>query len=410
MKRLIIFTLLILFFTGCENQTEQGEQPIEMVVNEGLDFAAEQYKGMLKAIPEATQNPRTVENDSIKTIKIRDWTSGFFPGSLWYLYEYTGDESLKDAAISRTLPLEDNKNNVRTHDLGFMLYNSFGNAFRLTGEENYKDILLTGANSLATRFHPKVGCIRSWDHGDWQFPVIIDNMMNLEYLFWAAAAGGDQRFVDISLSHADTTIIHHYRDDYSTWHVVDYDTITGEPIAKTTHQGAADESAWARGQAWGFYGYTMMYRETKDEKYLTQAEKIADFLLTHPNLPDDYVPYWDFNAPNIPEEERDASAGAIMASALLELSQYNSGEDSTRYLNAAEKIIRSLSSDDYRAELGENNHFILMHSVGSKPHDSEIDVPLNYADYYYIESLLRMKDLLDDGKIQRIKSTSELLM
>ena len=410
MKNLILIILMFMIFSACETQTEQSEKPIEEVVSEGLEFSVEQYKGMLTAIPEDTQNPRTVVNDTIKTIRIRDWTSGFFPGSLWYLYEHTGDESMKEAAVARTMPLEDNKNNVRTHDLGFMLYNSFGNAYRLTGNETYKEILLTGANSLATRFHPNVGCIRSWDHGDWQFPVIIDNMMNLEYLFWATAAGGDQRYVDISYSHADTTILQHYRDDYSTWHVVDYDTITGEPIAKKTHQGAADESAWARGQAWGFYGYTMMYRETKDDKYLKQAQKIADFLLTHPNLPEDLVPYWDFDAPEIPNEERDASAGAIMASALLELSQYTSGEDSTQYVNSAEKIIRSLSSEDYRAELGENNHFILMHSVGSKPHGSEIDVPLNYADYYYIESLLRMKDLLDDGQIQRIKPTSELVM
>lgn len=410
MKNLFVLSLALLLFAACEKPAEQSEQPVEEVVNEGLEFAVNQYKGMLQAIPDPTQNPRTVVNDTIKTIKIRDWTSGFFSGSLWYLYEYSGDESLKEAAIARTATLEDNKSNVRTHDLGFMLYNSFGNAYRLTGDEKYKDILLEGAGSLASRFHPNVGCIRSWDHGDWQFPVIIDNMMNLEFLFWATAAGGDQRFVDISLSHADTTIIHHYRDDYSTWHVIDYDTITGEPIAKVTHQGAADESAWARGQAWGFYGYTMMYRETKDQKYLDQAKNIAGFLLNHPNLPDDYVPYWDFNAPNIPNEERDASAGAIMASALLELSQYTSGEDSSQYVSAAEKIIRSLSSEDYLAKLGENNHFILMHSVGSKPHDSEIDVPLNYADYYYIESLLRMKDLLDDGMIQRIKSSEELVM
>jgi rhamnogalacturonyl hydrolase YesR len=409
LKNLFVILFALFFFTACENQTQQAEKPIEEVVNEGLDFAVAQYKGMLKAIPEATQNPRTVMNDTIKTIKTSDWTGGFFPGSLWFLYEYTGDEALKKAAIARTAPLEAEKTNTRTHDLGFMLYNSFGNAYRLTEEEKYMEILLKGANSLATRFHPNVGCIRSWDHGDWQFPVIIDNMMNLEFLFWATDASGNQRYVDIALSHADTTLIHHYRDDYSTWHVVDYDTTTGEPIAKMTHQGAADESAWARGQAWGFYGYTMMYRETKDEKYLTHAKKVADFLLTHPNLPDDFVPYWDFNAPNIPNEERDASAGAIMASALLELSQYTSGEDSSQYVNAAEKIIRSLSSEDYRAALGENNNFILMHSVGSKPHGSEIDVPLNYADYYYIESLLRMKDLLDDGQIARIKPSNELL-
>ncbi len=407
-KNFVLIITLFLFY-ACATQQEQTEQPIAEVVEEGLEFAVEQYQGMLKALPDSTQNPRTIKNDTIRTIKIRDWTSGFFPGSLWYLYEYTGDESLKKAAMARTAPLEDNKNNVKTHDLGFMLYNSFGNAYRITGDESYKEILLQGAKSLTSRFHPNVGCIRSWDHGDWQFPVIIDNMMNLEYLFWATAAGGDQRYTEVSLSHADTTILHHYRDDYSTWHVVDYDTITGEPIAKMTHQGFADESSWARGQAWGFYGFTMMFRETKDLKYLTHAQNIASFLLDHPNLPEDYVPYWDFDAPNIPEEERDASAGAIMASALLELSQYTAGEDSSKYVNAAEKIIRSLSSEEYRASLGENKNFILMHSVGSKPHGGEIDAPLNYADYYYIESLLRMKELLEVGEIERIQSTSDLV-
>jgi len=409
MKNIILIASLLLFYACTTMQQEQAEQPIGEVVEEGLDFAVEQYKGMLEALPDSTQNPRTIRNDTIKTIKTRDWTSGFFPGSLWYLYEYTQDPKMKEAAVARTAPLEIEKNNVRTHDLGFMLYNSFGNAYRLTGNEAYREILLTGAVSLTSRFHPNVGCIRSWDHGDWQFPVIIDNMMNLEFLFWATAAGGDQRYTEVCLSHADTTILHHYRDDFSTWHVVDYDTITGEPIAKMTHQGYADESSWARGQAWGFYGYTMTYRETQDPKYLAHAQNIAAFLLDHPNLPEDYVPYWDFDAPNRPEEERDASAGAIMASALLELSQYTAGKDSSRYVNAAEKIIRSLSSDDYRAPLGENKNFILMHSVGSKPHDSEIDVPLNYADYYYIESLLRMKDLLNDGIIERIKPTSELV-
>jgi rhamnogalacturonyl hydrolase YesR len=274
--------------------------------------------------------------------------------------------------------------------MGFKMFSSYGNGYRLTGNEKYKEILLQSAKTLITRFNPKVGCIRSWDHSkdSWQYPVIIDNIMNLELLFWAAKESGDSTFYKIAITHANTTMKNHFRSDYSTWHVVNYDTLTGNVISRETHQGYADSSCWSRGEAWALYGYTMCYRETKSPGYLNQAKNIAAYILKNKNLPEDMIPYWDYNAPNIPDEQRDASAASIMSSAFFELSSYAGAEKET-YIEAAIHILKTLSSKNYLAELGKNENFILMHSVGSKPADSEVDVPLIYADYYFIEANLR---------------------
>ena len=362
-----------------------------------LDKAKEQLSLSLESYKDPLAFPRSTKADgSFHGTGSSNWTSGFYPGNLWYMYEYTGDKKWEAAARRWTAGLEKEKLNTRTHDLGFMLFCSFGNGYRLTNDPAYKDILLQGARSLCTRFNEKTGCIRSWDHGKWQFPVIIDNMMNLELLFWATRVSGDSSFYKIAVTHANTTLKNHFRADNSSYHVVDYDTLTGNVLARVTHQGYADESAWARGQAWGLYGYTVMYRETKDKKYLEQAVKIADFYLNHKNLPADKIPYWDFNAPGIPNEERDASAGAIAASALLELGGYT--KNGKAYIAAAEQMLSSLSSPAYLAKPGSNNYFVLMHSVGHKPAKSEIDVPLVYADYYYIEGLLRYDQMKTKAK------------
>jgi len=341
--------------------------------------------------------PRTIDTTgALVTAKSSWWTSGFFPGSLWYLYEYTKDDKYKAFASEMTARIEKEKYNKGTHDLGFMLFCSFGHGLRLTGAEAYNEVLLTGAKSLSTRFRPDIGCIQSWNSSKkWQYPVIIDNMMNLEFLMWAFKKSGDSSFYKICVTHSDTTIKNHYRPDYSSYHVVSYDTVTGKVEKKQTHQGAADESAWARGQVWGLYGFTVMYRETRLERYLTQAENIAGFLINHPNLPADKIPYWDFNAPGIPNALRDASAGSIMASALIELSQYTDSSSSKKYLEIAETQIRALASPEYLAKPGENGFFILKHGVGHLPGKSEIDVPLTYGDYYFIEALLRYRDLLN---------------
>lgn len=370
----------------------RSQAPID--VKQAFAFAAQQYDGMLKAHPDTTKFPQSTNPDgSPRDMKSSWWCSGFFGGSLWYIYEQTQDPKWREAANKWTMAVAKEQYNTGTHDLGFMLYCPFGNGYRLTKNPAYPPILLTGAKSLSTRFDPKVGLIKSWNKfKEYDYPVIIDNMMNLEFLFWASKTSGNQQFRNIALTHADNTLKNHFRPDGSSVHVVCYNP-DGTVAAKKTAQGAADNSAWARGQAWGLYGYTVMYRETKDKKYLDQARKIADFYLNHPNLPADKIPYWDFNAlgvdsPGIPNEERDASAGAIAASALLELSTYG-GPSARTYRQAAEQMLQSLSGPTYRATVGENNHFLLKHSVGNKPGKSEIDVPLVYADYYYLEALLR---------------------
>jgi hypothetical protein len=363
-----------------------------------FSYAEKQMQLMLKEIPNAKNNggnwvsPRTLDSTQLKLVSSNDWTSGFFPGELWMLYGHTGKKQWREEAEKFTANIEKEKFNGGTHDLGFMIYCSFGTGYKLTKDEHYKDVIIQTAKTLSKRFNPKVGCIRSWDHNNdkWDYPVIIDNMMNLELLFAATKLTGDSSFYKIAVSHANTTMKNHFRSDYSSYHVVDYDTATGQVRKKNTAQGYADESAWARGQAWGLYGYTMCYRETRNKAYLSQAEHIAAFILNHPNLPEDLVPYWDFNAPNIPNEPKDASAAAITASALYELSLYSKNGNS--YRKSADKILKSLANG-YRATIGQAKGFILLHSIGSKPANSEVDVPLIYADYYYLEALLRSKKL-----------------
>jgi rhamnogalacturonyl hydrolase YesR len=336
-------------------------------------------------------SPRTLSPEGkLILVPSKDWTSGFFPGVLWFLFELTGDKKWESQARMYTANIEKEKLNGKTHDMGFKIYCSFGTGYRLTNDPKYKEVIIESAKTLSKRFNPKVGCIRSWDHNKdkWDFPVIIDNMMNLELLFAATKLTGDSSFYKIAVSHANTTMKNHFRPDFSSYHVIDYDTLTGKVLHRNTHQGFSDESSWARGQAWALYGYTMCYRETRDPKYLQQAENIASFILNHPNMPKDMVPYWDFNAPKIPDEPRDASAAAIIASALSELSTYS--KNGSSYRKSADKLIESLTKN-YRSPIGENKGFILIHSTGSKPMNSEVDVPLTYADYYYLEALIRSK-------------------
>jgi hypothetical protein len=394
MKNSLITTLTIwaMVLVSCNKP-----KPMEKVIDDALNFSVKQYTLMADVMKDKPDLlPRTADTTGkLVTAKSNWWTSGFFPGSLWYLYQYSKDEKIKDYATMMTARIKKEKDNKGTHDLGFMLYCSFGNGLRITNNDSYNDILLAGAKSLITRFRPKIGCIQSWNsRKGWQCPVIIDNMMNLEFLMWAFKKSGDSTYYKICVSHSDTTIKNHFRADFSSYHVVSYDTITGKVEKKQTSQGAADESAWARGQVWGLYGYTVMYRETKLERYLNQAIHIADFMINHPNMPEDKIPYWDFNAPGIPNAKRDASAGAVMASALIELSGYVQPEMGKKYLAIAEIQLRSLASPAYLAKMGTNGNFILLHSVGSIPGKSEIDVPLTYADYYFIEALLRYKKLI----------------
>lgn len=367
-------------------------------VKKAFQQAAAQTKLMLHEVEKAADpakpeliSPRTLNNEKLKLVASRDWTSGFFPGVLWYLDEYYKTDEWKTAARKFTTFIEKEKTNGTTHDMGFKVFCSVGNAFRLTGNAHDKAVIVEAAKTLATRFNPKTGVILSWDHSrdKWVNPVIIDNMMNLELLFEATKLTGDSTFYKIAVSHANTTIKNHFRDDFSSYHVIDYDPNTGAVLKKNTHQGYRHESAWARGQAWGLYGYTMCYRYTKNPIYLKQAEQIAKFIFDHPNMPKDLVPYWDFNAPQIPNEPRDASAAAVMASGLYELSMYS--ENHNNYYQKANQILKSLSTV-YVAPIGTAKGFVLLHSTGSKPSNTEVDEPLSYADYYYLEALLRYKN------------------
>lgn len=394
-KRLLVLSVIATILFSCSQTPKQ--EPLEKVLDKALEFA-EQQSLLMAAAHEGEKGilPKSFENGEMKTSNSGWWCSGFFPGVLWYLYENDkNNEQVLKYAKEYTGRVEKEKNNKSTHDLGFMLYCSFGNGWRLTKDEAYKDVLLTGANALSSRYDSNIGLIRSWDFGKWQYPVIIDNMMNLEFLLWAAKESKDENFRKICIDHADKTMQNHYRDDYSCFHVVSYDTIQGSVEMKQNHQGYSDESSWARGQAWGLYGYTVMYRETQNKIYLEQAINIGDFMLNHPNMPKDYIPYWDFDAANIPNELRDASAAAIMASALIELSQYVDKALAKKYLEVSETQIRTLASPAYTANLGENGNFILKHSVGSLAHKVEVDVPLTYTDYYYVEALVRFKKLLN---------------
>lgn len=384
MKFLLSIAILITI-AACTSKPQQADN-LNTYIESKTIAAAELYKDNIK-------NPRSINEDGkIHMVKSSDWTSGFFPGCLWYAYELSNNEELKNASIAYTLRVEDQKYNGGTHDMGFKVYCSFGNAYRLTGDSTYRDVLIQSAETLITRFNPSVGCLRSWDHNKdkWDYPVIIDNMMNLELLMWAFKETNDSIYYNISVSHANVTLKNHFREDYSTYHVIGYNPTTGAVEQRNTHQGLSHESSWSRGQAWGLYGFTMMYRETGIKEYLEQAKKIEAFIFNHPNLPEDLIPYWDFDATNIPNEPRDASAAAVISSALFELASFcpTNAED---YRHKATKIIASLSSDEYLAKPDATHSFLLEHSTGSLPHNSEIDVPIIYADYYFLEALLRMK-------------------
>lgn len=390
-RSILLFSFIM--FSGCA-MGQSGKDEMSQLIAESFDYAAKQYQYMMTRIPKG-MTPQSYKEKEDKFISedIQWWCSGYYPGSLWYIYEQTGNEEIKKEAERMLELIKPNKDNTDNHDLGFMMFCSFGNGYRLTGKQEYKDVIFKTAASIATWYRPSIKAIQSWKKSQfWNCPVIIDNMMGLELLNWVTSRGGDKKYKDISINHANTTIRSHIRKNYSSFHVVDYDLNTGKIIRKATWQGAADCSAWARGQSWGLYGFTMMYRFTHDKKYLNLARNLAKFLLNHPNLPEDKIPFWDYDAPKIPFTVRDASAASIMVSALLELGQYTRKEEAEEYLSVARKILKNLCSEQYRAQLGENGGFLLKHSTGAYVSGSEIDVPLIYADYYFLEALKRYKE------------------
>jgi unsaturated chondroitin disaccharide hydrolase len=394
MNRIVVLLLFCLSMVNAQPKTT--DKTLLKLIDNRLAFAVKQQKAMaVSLLNRPGKFPRTLDNEGkLRVCDTTWWTCGFFPGTLWYLYEYAKDEQVKKYAQQFSARLEGVQYATNTHDIGFVVYCSFGNGYRLTGTPEYKTKIETAARSLATRFNPAVGCIKSWDFWPGFYPVIIDNMMNLELLFEASKLTGDPKYKEIAVAHADTTLKNHFRSDASCFHVVNYHSQTGAIVQKRTRQGYADASAWARGQAWALYGYTLCYRETKNPVYLQQAQKIAAFILHHPRLPKDKIPYWDFDDPKIPDTYRDVSAGAVICSALIELSRYVFPKESREYLSVAKTQLLALSSPHYLAKYGTNGNFLLLHSVGSLPDNSEVDVPLSYADYYYVEALLRYRKLL----------------
>lgn len=383
MKR---FLLVLIVALGAITPKIEAKESMASLMTRVINVAVEHCKNMDKAL-EPGRSPRYYGDGKFVDKSIEWWCSGFYPGTMWYLYECTGDEQMLALAKKHTEQLESLQWYDKNHDIGFQIFCSYGNGYRLTGNKAYEKVVHNAAATLITRYNPTVQSIRSWDSKKWKYAVIVDNMMNLEMLMWSADRQKKQALRSVAITHANTTMRNHFRDDFSSYHLLDYDPETGEVLRRQTVQGYADESRWARGQAWGLYGFTMMYRFTKDTAYLSQAKGIADMIISY--LPKDGIPYWDFNAPDIPKAPRDASAGAIIASALIELSQFLPESQSAEYLAVAERQLRTLSSKKYLAPAGTNGNFILRHSVGHLPGNSEVDVALTYADYYFIEALTR---------------------
>jgi unsaturated chondroitin disaccharide hydrolase len=392
--KFVLLSFFILMNTISFSQSTTRDRKMSQLITENYALANSQYLYMMKQVP-SDRMPQSFDEKTNKLLsrEITWWCTGFYPGTLLFIYEQTKDENIKSEALRTLKVIEPNQTYTENHDLGFMMYNSFGNAYRLFKDEKYKQIIFRSAESLSTRYRPNMKSIQSWNKNQYfNCPVIIDNLMNLEMMNWVSQNGGDAKYQQIAITHTNTSMKEFYRPDYSSFHVVDFDEKTGKVLKKTTHQGAANTSAWSRGQAWGLYGFITMYRGTKNMVYLTHAKNIAKFYLNHPNLPADKIPYWDFDAGQQPLAKRDASAAAITASALMELAQYAKGAEKENYINSAVTMMESLSNDTYRAKPGENGGFILKHSVGALPLNSEVDVPLIYADYYFLEALKRYKD------------------
>lgn len=383
--------------------------PVEekLDVYESLAYCDRQVRRSLQELKkdscDYTMLPRNILSGqsswNCRKVGKEEWTGGFWPGILWYDYEFTGNDSIRLEAENYTSSLKFlSEIPAYDHDLGFLVFCSYGNGCRLTRNQEYKKVILAVADSLAMLYNPTVGTILSWPRNVEMFGghnTIMDNMINLEMLFWAAKNGGNRALYDIAVSHADKTMQYQFRSDYSSYHVAVYDTLTGDCIKQCTHQGYSNDSMWARGQAWAIYGFTMVYRETKDPKYLEFVQNVTDVYLN--KLPEDYIPYWDFDAPDIPNAPRDASSACVVASALLELSEYCETGTAERYRKAAEKMLVSLASSAYCS--GSQSTSFLLHSTGHWPNKSEIDASIVYADYYYIEALLRLKRMYEGKNV-----------
>jgi rhamnogalacturonyl hydrolase YesR len=397
-KNSFLFVLVIGFailFSNCKpnsKKTNNKSNSVDSLLNS-------RYQKLLDYPVDSIAFPRSyqIETNKVKKVPSKDWTSGFYAGNLWQLYEITNNVKFKNLAKKWTAFIEKEKFNNRTHDMGFKVFCSFGQGLKHEENKQYEDIILKSAKTLITRFDATVGSIRSWDFNKdkWMFPVIIDNMMNLELLFEATKTSKDSIYHKIAVQHANTTLKNHFRPNNSTWHVLDYNPENGDVRMRVTHQGIHDNSSWARGQGWAIYGFTMAYRYTKNQKYLDQAKATTAFFTKHKNMPEDGIPYWDFDAPNIPNEPKDVSAAVIVASALIELYGFTNDKS---YLDYSKKVLNNLQSKDYILDSKVDAPFILNHSSGDWSKRSEMDEPIVYGDYYFLEALIRLKKLSANNK------------
>jgi hypothetical protein len=400
MRRLLLIAALAAVACGARTPREETFPQLRERVSALAQVQAEYMDSLLTAEMAGRAStgwrcPRTFQGDTLVTSDIGWWCSGFYPGVLWQIFEETEDPRFMRLAVRHTLPLAGLLDRETDHDIGFQLMSSFGKmALDLPSdgpaglsecnekERSPKDVLAQGAETLAARFIPEAGVLRSWNGSRWNIPVIIDNMMNLDLLM----VYGDR---EVAEKHALTTAANHFREDGTTWHLVDY-ADDGSILGKQTVQGYADDSAWARGQAWALYGYAQMAQREREagnealsQQFYGIAAKLEGWML--PRLPEDGVPYWDFSQNDL----RDASAGAILACGFLRMWNLRGCPADDPAFAMAERILRTLASPEYLAEPGTNGGFLLKHSVGSLPGHSEVDVPLTYADYYFLEALMQ---------------------
>lgn len=403
---LLFVTAVVVWIIGCNSEKRAVDARAD------LDYCHSRVMlalGDLTGTPDSSSYslmPRNIApGDSLWTLRpavAEEWCSGFWPGILWLDYEATADSVVLQAARRYTdamLPIIDQP--VYDHDLGFLMFCSCGNAYRITRDEKYKDAILRTADSLATLFNPAVGTMLSWPRNVEMFGghnTIMDNMINLETLLWAADNGGSAALRDMAIAHARTTMKYHFREDGTCYHVAVYDPQDGHFIRGCTHQGYSDASTWSRGQSWAVYGYTVMYRFTHDPEFLAHAIKVTDAFIDR--LPADHIPYWDFDDPRGEASPRDVSAACVVASALTELIGYVDNETAKRYVDNLKGIMLSLSSDTYRSQ--GNCRSALLHSTGHHPAGSEIDYSIVYADYYYMEALNRFDKIKDFSKFAQL--------
>ena len=380
-------------------------------VDKQLQYCHKQVKRALAELQQKdvsfdyTMEPRNIlKGDKQKGWNCRkatpeEWCDGFWPGILWMDYQNTQDEAVRKAAEGYTESLKGIAYRpCYDHDIGFLMFCSYGKGYEVNHSQEYKNVILASADSLATLFNPIVGTILSWPREvkprNWPHNTIMDNMMNLDMMFWAARNGGNKLLYDLAVTHAKTTMQNHFRPDGSCYHVAVYDTISGNLIKGVTHQGYADNSMWARGQSWAIYGYTMVYRYTRNRMFLDFAQKVTDIYIKRlKETSDDLIPLWDMDDPRGTKgAPKDVSAACVVADALLELQQYVGGEKGEEYKQFAIQSLAQLSTDKYQS--GKKNVAFLMHSTGHHPAGSEIDASIIYADYYYLEALNRAQDIV----------------